>query len=145
MSASRLGIVAALVVLLAGAAAQAGSTEPDLAIADASASLHAGVVTLEVVANYDHSNALRLGYPVALVVLQGARRAELFLDGRTTLSLNAGPPLPVSGARGVISIAPTRIAAVLPAGFDIPGTATVSLEATFDGDTLHSNAVQVAW
>jgi len=137
--------VVALAVLLAGTAAQAGSTEPDLAIAGASATVHDGVITLDVVANYDSANALRLGYPIAVVVVQDTRRAELFLDGRTTLSVNNGPAMPVTGARGVISIAPTHLAAVLPQGFAVPGNATVSLEATFDGTTLHSNAVQVSW
>jgi len=107
--------------------------------------VHNGVVTLDVLANYDHANALRLGYPVAVVVVQGALRVELFLDGRTTLSVSGGPAAPVAGARGVIAIAATRITAVLPAVFPTTGSATVTLEASFDGTVLRSNAAEVSW
>jgi hypothetical protein len=45
----------------------------------------------------------------------------------------------------VVSISPARITAVLPPGFAATGAARISLEATYDGTTLHSNAVEVQW
>lgn len=146
MRRDRTALGAGLVALLCVArAALAGSTEPEMAIADATASVESGVVTVQVVANYDHDNAVRLGYPLAIVVTQGIERAQLFLDGRVTVASGGAAPVPLAGAPGVIAFAPTRISAVLPPGFAPAGAAAVRLEADFDGGTLRSNAVQVVW
>ena len=141
----RSAAIAAAALILLARGALAGSTEPELAIADVTASVDDGVVTLQVVANYDYDNAMRLGYPVAVVVTQGEKRADLFLDGRVTTPTGGGSGLPAPGAPGVVAIAPTRISAVLPPTLAGAGAATVRLEGTFDGDTLRSNAVEVRW
>jgi hypothetical protein len=137
--------LALLALLNLPRAALAGSTEPELAIADATASVEDGVVTVRVVANYDHGNAVRLGYPLAVVVTQAAERAQLFLDGRVTVGSGAAPPAARPGAPGVIAVAPTRITAVLPPAFAAAGAATVRLEAEYEGGVLRSNAVEVGW
>ena len=46
---------------LAAPSANAGSTEPELAIADVSASVHDSVVTLAVRANFSYGDVIRLG------------------------------------------------------------------------------------
>jgi hypothetical protein len=104
-----------------------------------------GLVTLEIRANFAYSDVTRLGYPLAVVAAQGTSSAQLFLDGRVTLANSGGPATPLDGAPGIVAIAPTRISAVLPPGFTAAGSATVRLEATFDGDTLRSNSVEVRW
>lgn len=138
------GLVA--VALVGGASrAPAGSTEPELAIADVTASVDGGVVTLQVTGNFDRDDALRLGYPLAVVVVEGSSEARLFLDGRVTVASGGGPAASVPGAPGVVAIAQTRISAVLPSGFAAAGAADVRLEASFDGDILRSNTVGVEW
>ena len=138
---------ALIAVALFGAAARApgGSTEPELAIADVTASADSGVVTLQVTGNFDRDDAIRLGYPLAVVVVEGGSEARLFLDGRVTVASGGGPATSVPAAPGVVAIAPSRISAVLPPGFAAASAADVRLEASFDGDVLRSNTVGVAW
>jgi hypothetical protein len=140
---NRVWLVAAL-LLCTPPLALAGSTEPELAIADVTASVNENVVTLEIRANYDYPQAMRLGYPVVVVATQGNLRTDLFLDGRVTLS-SGGPATPLPNAAGVVAIAPTRITAVLPSDFTAGGSASVRLEATFDGNVLRTNGVEVQW
>ncbi len=132
-------------LLCAARPAAAGSTEPELAIADATATADAGVVTLEIRANFEYSEATRLGYPLAVVATQGTSIAQLFLDGRVTLASGGGAPAPLAGAPGVVAITPTQITAVLPPVFTAAGAATVRLEAAFGGSPLRSNSVEVQW
>ena len=131
--------VAALVVA-AAARAEAGSTEPSLAIGAVSASTVEGAVSLVVTANYDHMNVVRLGYPVTVVLTAGATVARLGLDGSVTV---AGAPVP--GAPGVIAIAPEQLTVVVPPALVPAGAATVQLEAVYEGTTLRSNVLGVTW
>lgn len=143
----RLAIVVLAALALGGApyAALAGSTEPALAVASVSSSVNDGVVTLAVLANYDHQDVVRLGYPVTIVVTAGTTVARLGLDGTVTVAVGPNPPAPVPGAPGVVGIAPERLTAVLPAALGATGTASVRLEADYDGTLLRSNAVEVTW
>lgn len=140
-----------LLVLLAGlglgtaASAVAGSTEPALAIATVTSSVNDGAVTLVVIGNYDHTNVVRLGYPVTIVVTAGTTVARLGLDGTVTVAVGAAPPAAVSGAPGVVGIAPDRLTAVVPAALAPAGAATVRLEADYGGNLLRSNAATVTW
>lgn len=137
--------VALALPLVAPAAARAGSTEPALAITTVTSSTNDGTVTLVVVANYDHQDVVRLGYPVTIVVTAGTLVARLGLDGTVTVADGANPPAAVPGAPGVIGIAPDRLTAVLPPALASAGTASVRLEADFDNGVLRSNAAQVTW
>ncbi len=141
----RFAVILLAALLGAIEVARAGSTEPELAIADVIPTQRGQVVTLVVTANYDHANALRLGYPVAVVVTQGTQRAQFFLDGRSTLSVGGGPAMPLPAARGVVAIAPTAITVALPPDFTAARAATVALEADFSRTALHSNSVEVSW
>jgi hypothetical protein len=138
-------LLAAWLVLAPATPPQAGSTEPELALADVAASVDAGAVTLELLANFDYGNFLRLGYPIEIVVTQAASTARLGLTGGVTLASGGGAPAPVPDAPGVVAIAPSRLTAVLPSDLTAGGSASVVLEATFDGATLRSNTVQVQW
>ena len=141
-----LGALLLLATLPAAATrSHAGSTEPALAIAAVSASTSDGVVSLVVLGNYDHQDVVRLGYPVTIVVTAGSTVARLGIDGSVTVADGANPPAPVAGAPGVIGIAPDRLTAVLPPTVAPVGTATVRLEASFEGNLLRSNAVGVTW
>ena len=131
--------------LTAAARSEAGSTEPTLAIADVTASTDDGAVTLVVTGNYDHVDVVRLGYPVTIVVTAGSTVARLGLDGSVTVAVGADPPAPVPGAPGVVAIAPDHLTAVLPPALVPAGTATVRLEADYDGGLLRSNAAGVTW
>ena len=139
-----LALLAGL-VLVPAVRSHAGSTEPSLAIAAVTASLDDGAVTLVVTGNYDHVDVVRLGYPVTIVVTAGSTVARLGLDGSVTVALGANPPAPVPGALGVVAIAPERLTAVLPPALVPAGTATVRLEADYDGGLLRSNAAEVTW
>jgi hypothetical protein len=142
----RTALAAAFAVVLCTAApVRAGSTEPELALADVTASVHAGVVTIEATGNFDLGNYLRLGYPVEVVVTQDSTVARLGLDGSVTLAVGGGPASPLPGAPGIIAIAPGTLTGVLPAAFGTTGSAAVRLEATFDGTPLASNTVEVQW
>ena len=123
----------------------AGSTEPELAIADTSATVDSGVVTLEVFGSFDYADAIRLGYPLAIVVTQNDTVARLSLDGTVTVATGPNPPAPVPSARGVVAIAPQRLSAALPPEFTAGGQAAVRLEATYEGNPLRSNSVPVQW
>ncbi len=126
--------------------ARAGSTEPDLALTDATTSLEDGVVTLETLANFDYGNYTRLGYPLELVLTQGGTVARLDLAGTVTVTVGGGAPVPQPGASGVIAIERASIIAVIPVAITAGGTsATLHLEATFDETTLNSNAIEVTW
>lgn len=138
-------LLACVAVLTATDPSHAGSTEPSLALATVIASTNDGAVTLTLTANYDHQNVVRLGYPVTIVVTAGTTVARLGLDGSVTVAVGANPPAPVPGAPGVIAIAPERVTAVLPPALVPAGSASVRLEADYDGDLLRSNAVEVAW
>jgi hypothetical protein len=145
-----LVLLAALALVAAPRPARAGSTEPALAIATVTAATNDGVVTLLVLANYDHQDVVRLGYPVTIVVAGASPSgttavARLGLDGTVTVAVGADPAAPVPGAPGVIGIAPDRLIAVLPPALVAAGAATVRLEADFDGNLLRSNAVGVTW
>lgn len=148
-------VVVAFVVMVLVRTAGAGSSEPKLAIADASATADR-VVTLEIIGNFDYSNAVRLGYPVAVVVRQGLLVAWLYLDGSLTMGdpwwmiPGATPEGPASpGSAGIIAIEPNRIAAVLPPEFTDGRAANVRLAAHFSFQgTLYdvqSNEVDVSW
>ena len=141
----RIVLAGILFLVVAAVAAHAGSTEPELAIASASASVDSGLVSVEILGNFDYGNVTRLGYPLAIVATQGSTQAQLFLDGVVTVSSNGGPAVPVPDAPGVVAIAPLRLRCVLPPGFSGAGSAMVQLEATFDGATLRSNTVEVVW
>jgi hypothetical protein len=134
-----------LTSLVVAVRSEAGSTEPSLAIATVTASTNDGVVTLVVIGNYDHVNVVRLGYPVTIVVTQGATVARLGLDGSVTVAVGANPPAAVLGAPGVVAIAPECLTAVLPPALVPAGTATVRLEANYDHGLLRSNAAEVTW
>lgn len=147
---------ALVLALLAAAAltpgAYAGSSEPKLAIATASASSEDGVVTVEVVGNFDYDNAVRLGYPLSVLVTRGTTMARMLMDGRVGTGdawTNLDPPSGVPGAPGVIAIGPERLTVVLPPALSAPGVVTLRLEALFviDGSTtsIRSNAVEVSW
>jgi hypothetical protein len=138
-------VLVAVAIVGVASRVRAGSTEPELAIADVVSSVEGGVVTLQVTGNFDRDDALRLGYPIAVVVAQGNSEARLFLDGRVTVASGGGPATPVPNAPGVVAIAPTRISAVLPPAFGAAGSADVRLEASFGSDALRSNTVGVAW
>lgn len=131
--------------LVAVPRAHAGSTEPELAIARAVATVDAGTVTLEVRGNYDYGNVVRLGYPVTIVVTSGNTVARLALDGTVTVAIGGGTPAPVAGAPGVIAIAPDQLTAVLPPVLAGAGAASVQLEAAYGHDPLRSNRVGVTW
>ena len=143
----RAAAVLALLACVLGWVARsgAGSTEPSLAVASVTASTNDGAVTLVVTANYDHQNVVRLGYPVTIVVTAGTTVARLGLDGSVTVAVGAAPPAPVPGAPGVIAIAPERLTAVVPPALVPAGSASVRLEADYDGELLRSNAAEVAW
>jgi hypothetical protein len=138
-------LLACVAVLAPAGRCHAGSTEPSLALATVAASTNDGAVTLALTANYDHQNVVRLGYPVTVVVTAGTTVARLGLDGSVTVAVGADPPAPVPGAPGVIAIAPERLTAVLPPALVAAGSASVRLEADYDGELLRSNAVEVAW
>jgi hypothetical protein len=138
-------VLAAILVAFATAVAHAGSTEPALAIARVTAVVEDGTVTLDVTANYDYGDVVRLGYPVTIVVTTADAVARLALDGSVTLASGGGAPTPVPAARGVVAIAPDHLTAVLSPTLTAAGTATVRLEATFDHSTLRSNSVEVQW
>jgi hypothetical protein len=140
-----LATLAVLAGLAGGpTAAYAGSTEPQFALAAAGTSVHAGVVTIEATGNFDFGNYQRLGYPIELVVTQGATVARLNLDGTVTLA-EGGPATPLSGAPGIVAITPDTLTGVLPPELGTAGSALVRLEATFDGQVLGSNTVPVQW
>lgn len=140
-----LALLACVAVVMTTGASHAGSTEPSLALATVAASTNDGAVTLVLTANYDHQNVVRLGYPVTIVVTAGTTVARLGLDGSVTVAVGTDPPAPVPGAPGVIAIAPERLTAVLPPALVAAGSASVRLEADYDGEILRSNAVEVAW
>lgn len=140
-----LALLASVAVAVTSGSSHAGSTEPSLALATVAASTNDGAVTLVLIANYDHQNVVRLGYPVTIVVTAGATVARLGLDGSVTVAVGVDPPAPVPGAPGVIAIAPERLTAVLPPALVSAGSASVRLEADYDGELLRSNAVEVAW
>jgi len=155
-----IALAAVVLCLVRGVVAEAGSSEPKLAIAEVSAVQDGDIVTLEVVGNFDYGNYVRLGYPVAIVVTEGTTVARLGLDGSingetagvpwTSSRGDADPTVPRSpGGPGVIAIAPDRLTAVFPPELIANGVAVVQLEAnfTFEGTTwlLHSNSVEVSW
>lgn len=140
-----LRAVALALSVVAPVAAHAGSTEPALAITTVTSSANDGTVTLVVVANYDHQDVVRLGYPITIVVTAGTTVARLGLDGSVTVADGANPPAAVPGAPGVIGIAPDRLTAVVPPALVPAGAASVRLEADFDHGVLRSNAAQVTW
>ena len=105
-----------------------------------------GVVTVEILANFDYGNYTRLGYPIELVLTQGTTEARLHLDGTVTVAVGGGAPVPDPSALGVIAIASESLTAVLPTAIATGGTsATLQIEATFDETTLNSNAIEVTW
>ncbi len=138
-------LVGAMAVLLAPPAGRAGSTEPALSIASVVASSNDGTVTLVVSGNYDHQDVVRLGYPLTIVVTAGTTVARLGIDGSVTVAVGTDPPAAVSGAPGVVAIAPERLIAVLPPALAAATAASVRLEAEFEGTLLRSNTVQVTW
>jgi hypothetical protein len=138
-------LACALAVALGAAPAGAGSTEPELALAEVAATVEDGVVTLEVLGNFDHGNFVRLGYPLELVVAAGGAVARLGLDGGVLVAAGGEPAVPLPDAPGVVAIGRERLSAVLPPVLEPAGTATVRLEADFDGTRLRSNAVTVRW
>lgn len=141
-----LGVMVAMLVALSPAGGRAGSTEPELAVTDATTSVEDGVVTVDVLANFEYGNYTRLGYPVEVVISQGPTIARLNLDGTVTVAVGGGAPVSDPSAPGVIAIAPESLTVVLPAVVAAGGSsATLQLEATFDGTTLNSNAVEVTW
>lgn len=151
-SARRIAAGLMIGMLFVASAAHAGSSEPKLAIANASASSDGGVVSVEILGNFDYDNAVRLGYPLSILVTQGATMARLLFDGRVGTGdawTNLSPPADVPGAPGVIAIGPERLTVVLPPSFTAGSPATLRLEALFviEGATtsIRSNAVEVAW
>jgi hypothetical protein len=153
MSRPRLAarLLIGLVVLIASVA-HAGSSEPKLAIAEATASSDTGVVSVEILGNFDYDNAVRLGYPLSVLVTQGTSMARMLFDGRVGTGdawTDLSPPAETPGAPGVIAIGPERLTVVLPSSFTPGGTAALRLEALFviDGNTtsIRSNAVEVTW
>jgi hypothetical protein len=142
-SLSTIALLATLV--LVPVRARGGSTEPALAVAAVTSSTNDGTVTLVVTGNYDHQDVVRLGYPVTVVLTSGGTVARLGLDGSVTVAVGGGAPAPVPSAPGVVSIAPDRLTAVVPAALATAGGATVRLEADFAGTPLHSNAVEMTW
>jgi hypothetical protein len=139
------GVVAILLEALLAPAAHAGSTEPELAIADARPFVEAGVVTLRVRGNFDYDSVTRIGYPLAIVVEQDDKVAKMFLDGRVRVATAGGPLTDVPDAPGVVAVQTTEISVVLPPQIAVPGQGTTHLEATFDGDVLQSNKVRASW
>jgi hypothetical protein len=139
----RVALLAAVLVIALPAYARAGSTEPALAIAAAAATLDGTTLTLDVTANYDYGDVVRLGYPLAVVVTAGTTVTRLYADGSATVANGGGPPQPLAGVPGVVGLEPTRIQAALPAPAGT--TASLRLEAAFDGKTLQSNAVAITW
>ena len=145
-------IVAVLATAALARLAHAGSSEPKLAIATATASVEQGVVTIEIVGNFDYDNAVRLGYPLSVLVTRGATIARMLIDGRVGNSdvwTNLKDPTGIPGAPGVVAMGPERLTVVLPPELCTPGIVTLRLEALFviDGSTtsIRSNAVEVAW
>ena len=142
----RLAIMVTLLLAPPAACLHAGSTEPELAVTDATTSVEDGVITVEVLTNFEYGNYTRLGYPIEVVLTQGTTEARLNLDGTVTVAVGGGAPTPDSGALGVIAIERESLTVVLPGAIATGGTsATLQLEATFDDTTLSSNAVGVAW
>jgi hypothetical protein len=138
-------VLAVLLSTALATVASAGSTEPEMAIADVRPFVEAGIVTLRVRGNFDYDSVTRLGYPLAVVVEQDDTVAKMFLDGHVSTATGGGPPTDVPDARGVVSVQPTELSVVLPAQIAVPGQGTTHLEATFDGDVLRSNKVRVSW
>lgn len=137
-------VLAAILAVFAAGGAHAGSTEPALAIARVTAVVADGTVTLDVAANYDYGDVVRLGYPVTIVVTTTDAVARLALDGSVTLASGGGTPVSVPNAPGVVAIAPDHLTAVLPPALTAAGSAMVRLEATF-GQQLRSNTVEAQW
>lgn len=141
----RFAMAAILLASVLATAAVAGSTEPELAIADVRPFVEAGVVTLRIRGNFDYDSVTRLGYPLAVVVEQDGNVAKMFLDGHVTAATGGGPQTDIPDAPGVVSVQATELSVVLPAEIAVPGQGTTHLEATFDGDVLQSNKVQTSW
>lgn len=141
----RTGVVAVLLLLsTVPRIAAAGSTEPALAVAAATATVDEGVVTLTVTANFSYGDVVRLGYPLAVVVTDGTTVASLYVDGTATLATGGGAPQPRPDA-GIVAIAPSYLTAVLPAAVTASRSVGVRLEASFGGHALRSNTVPVQW
>jgi hypothetical protein len=139
---------AVLLTLAAGFAtgppARAGSTEPELAVASAAATVEDGVVTLAVAGNFDFANLVRLGYPVAVVLTAGHATARVPVGGTVVVTGPAGATA-LPAERGVVVLGSDRLHVVVPAPLVPAGRARVRLEGVFDGQPLVSNTVEATW
>lgn len=130
--------VAGLLVALTSSMASGAYTEPRLALMRVTA-YHstAGRVTLKLEGSFSFADALQLGLPINLIIVQGSLKARLDLAGNVFTSAAGGAEQAAPGP-GVVGIGEREITLVLPSGF-AAGNATAQVVATYDGQQIASN------
>ena len=153
---SRLVPATLLLAALAAGDAFAGATTPRLALSAAAGSAAGAARSVVVEGNLDFGNALQVGYPIDLLVFQGATFARFpfagapiagtspeLADGALApteiaalLAEGAAPP---AGVR-IVTLVPTSIRVTLPAAFTA-GPATAIVFGILTDGTVLSNPI----
>ena len=136
--------------------AHAAATAPHLALSAAAGSAVDGSRSAVFDGTFDFANALQLGYPISLVVFQGARFARYPLAGAAATGTSPeladgalvagevgallGEGAPAATGVGVVTVTATRVRVTLPATF-VPGATTAVVVTVLPEGTLLSNPI----